>query len=269
MKKTTSSQMKWYKGNLHTHSARSDGDINLEGVIHWYATRGYDWLAITDHNRGLNPDLAAHLSHVHKNLVIPGNELTADGLGTVHVVGLGITEDSSRDIVSWKYVIEIDDPVIEKQYYLSLYGMGSCSRDLAFPPPLYGHDGGLYPVGIGPKGIEVSYNAKSFFELGPVKAEHRGLFFGQRSNGSYGLVNMAPRWYTTYDLDYGRKIYPIVLQKATFWQNYLTWDAARNRFIIENDSAHEGSGPDGNYIVSLALSRLAFELAKGNVRDAR
>lgn len=36
---------------------------------------------------------------------------------------------------SW---VHIPDPVIEKQYYLSLYGMASCSRDPDFPPSLFG-----------------------------------------------------------------------------------------------------------------------------------
>ena len=37
-----------------------------------------------------------------------------------------------------KSYVSIPDPVIEKQYYLSLYGMASCSRDPDFPPPLFG-----------------------------------------------------------------------------------------------------------------------------------
>ena len=37
-----------------------------------------------------------------------------------------------------KSYISISDPVIEKQYYLSLYGMGSCSRDPNFPPSIFG-----------------------------------------------------------------------------------------------------------------------------------
>ena len=36
---------------------------------------------------------------------------------------------------SW---VRIPDPVIERQYYLSLYGMASCSRDPDFPPSLFG-----------------------------------------------------------------------------------------------------------------------------------
>lgn len=34
--------------------------------------------------------------------------------------------------------VSIPDSVIEKQYYLSLYGMASCSRDLDFPPSIFG-----------------------------------------------------------------------------------------------------------------------------------
>jgi len=81
--------MHGFKGNMHTHTARSDGDIDLEGVITWYAARGYDWLAITDHNLGLDADKAAELSAKHKILVIPGIEIT----GTGHVVGLNITKN--------------------------------------------------------------------------------------------------------------------------------------------------------------------------------
>lgn len=34
--------------------------------------------------------------------------------------------------------VSIPDRVIELQYYLSLYGMGACSRDLDFPPSIFG-----------------------------------------------------------------------------------------------------------------------------------
>ena len=209
--------------------------------------------------------------------------------------------------------VSIDDPVIEKQYYLSLYGMGSCSRNPEFPPhifgwvttdnplwsgdyhlnynhqapfyglargnrleqadphdapfldfmeraawhcrEIFGHEGGIYPVGIGPKGTETTYNSEGRRDWEGDCVEHKGLFFHQRSNGSYGLVNMAPRWYSTLDLDYGRRIYPFVLQMAVFWQHYLSWDDDGNRFVIENDSCHESSSnTEKNSCVSLALS---------------
>ena len=37
-----------------------------------------------------------------------------------------------------KSYVSIPDPDIERQYYLSLYGIASCSRDQDFPPPLFG-----------------------------------------------------------------------------------------------------------------------------------
>lgn len=41
---------KWYKGNLHTHSYWSDGDEFPEMIMDWYKTKGYDFVALTDHN---------------------------------------------------------------------------------------------------------------------------------------------------------------------------------------------------------------------------
>ncbi|MBK8506112.1 MAG: histidinol-phosphatase [Saprospiraceae bacterium] len=41
---------RWYKGNLHTHSFWSDGDDFPEMIMEWYKDRGYNFLALTDHN---------------------------------------------------------------------------------------------------------------------------------------------------------------------------------------------------------------------------
>lgn len=43
-------QVNWYKGNLHTHTLWSDGDDYPEMIIEWYKERGYDFLALSDHN---------------------------------------------------------------------------------------------------------------------------------------------------------------------------------------------------------------------------
>src|SRR5687768_3684086 len=42
--------LKWYRGNMHTHSYWSDGDDYLENIALWYRERGYDFLCFTDHN---------------------------------------------------------------------------------------------------------------------------------------------------------------------------------------------------------------------------
>lgn len=43
-------QPRWYKGNLHTHTLWSDGNHFPEMVVDWYASRDYDFLALTEHN---------------------------------------------------------------------------------------------------------------------------------------------------------------------------------------------------------------------------
>lgn len=43
-------QKRWYKGNLHTHSYWSDGDEFPERIMDWYKSRGYHFLALSDHN---------------------------------------------------------------------------------------------------------------------------------------------------------------------------------------------------------------------------
>ncbi len=44
------SPARWWKGNLHTHSLWSDGDQFPEMIGDWYRQRGYNFLALTDHN---------------------------------------------------------------------------------------------------------------------------------------------------------------------------------------------------------------------------
>ncbi|WP_436716521.1 hypothetical protein U8335_03490 [Roseiconus lacunae] len=43
-------QVRYWKGNLHTHSLWSDGDQFPEMIADWYRQRGYNFLALTDHN---------------------------------------------------------------------------------------------------------------------------------------------------------------------------------------------------------------------------
>jgi hypothetical protein len=42
--------LKWYKGNLHTHSYWSDGDEYPEMIMDWYKSQGYHFVGLSDHN---------------------------------------------------------------------------------------------------------------------------------------------------------------------------------------------------------------------------
>ena len=129
--------------------------------------------------------------------------------------------------------------------------------------------GVYYPVGIGPKGVETTLNHPTTGYARPQDVEKGGVFYGQKSNAAYCLVNVAMRWYSTYDKDYARKLYPLVRDVADFWEDYLKFepfDGAQGkggRYVIYKDAVHErsGHGNDFNSIVSLGLVRNAFELA--------
>lgn len=44
---------RFWRGNIHTHSSRSDGVLPVEEVCRRYQAEGYDFLAVTDHLVGL------------------------------------------------------------------------------------------------------------------------------------------------------------------------------------------------------------------------
>jgi hypothetical protein len=68
----------WLKGNLHTHTNVSDGLLSPEETIRVYERMGYEFLAITDHNRissgdGIETDL----------VLLPGAELEQPHMGVI------------------------------------------------------------------------------------------------------------------------------------------------------------------------------------------
>ena len=120
----------------------------------------------------------------------------------------------------------------------------------------------MLPVGAGPLGIETSRrneliekHAKHWIVNGDVEDE--GLFFGQKSNSAYAVVNMAQHFYMTYDEEYTKLYYPFVKGVATFWENYLPFE--NGRYVIYNDAIHEGTIGTLNPILSLGLVRMVMK----------
>ncbi len=76
----------WLRGNLHTHTTNSDGKVSLETAARWFADHGYDFLAITDHNRVTPiPADGAPL------ILFSGAEITAHRNGVdYHVLAIGV-----------------------------------------------------------------------------------------------------------------------------------------------------------------------------------
>jgi hypothetical protein len=223
-----------------------------------------------------------------------------------------------------KSFVSIPDSAVERQYYLSLYGMASSSRDADFPPGLFGiwitqeqpawagdyhlnynyqapfyalysanrieqaepylapllafmprgqfysekitgiADGILYPVGIGPLGIETTRwtplmekYCKGWRDAGNIEDE--GMFWGQKSNASYAVLNLSMQFYRTWDIEFARKVYPFVRASAIFWEKYLVYEDGQ--YNDYNDAIHEGSIGDKNPILSLGLIKRTMRTA--------
>ncbi len=120
----------------------------------------------------------------------------------------------------------------------------------------------LYPVGIGPLGVEVTRDFPVLTDNGYTEegdVESGGLFYKQRSHALFGTVNMAQHWRHTYDLNYGKRIYPYVLAIADFWEDFLKFEDGQ--YQIYEDAENEKSGFCKNPGMSIALLKNALELA--------
>lgn len=83
------------RGNLHAHSTRSDGMALPQDVVNDYASRGYDFLMLSDHDIYTSEEDLAELDS--KGMVlIPGNEVSAGGPHMLHVGVGGYIKPSPR-----------------------------------------------------------------------------------------------------------------------------------------------------------------------------
>ncbi|MDD5898048.1 MAG: CehA/McbA family metallohydrolase [Clostridia bacterium] len=82
----------FFKGNLHCHTTLSDGKLTPEQCKAFYRSRGYDFLAITDHRRLCEvthmEDGLLVLSGMEMDYLLPGEAL--------HLVGIGMTDEIAR-----------------------------------------------------------------------------------------------------------------------------------------------------------------------------
>ncbi len=74
----------WVRGNLHAHTNRSDGARPAQAVIDDYAGRGHDFLMLSDHDLFTGLEDYARLDS-RGMVLIPGNEITANGPHMLHV----------------------------------------------------------------------------------------------------------------------------------------------------------------------------------------
>ena len=218
---------------------------------------------------------------------------------------------------SW---VSIPQKALEKDYYASLYVLGSAYRLRGFPPGLFGiwvlsegpewngdyhlnynHNaptyglfsanrieqadvatgpyldflprarryakelcdvgGILFPVGIGPQGIDATYNTAAVDgRYGSARRSTKNvLVHGQKSNASESLTPVDMRFRSTWDPEYAKIYYPFVADAAAFWADYLKFE--NGRYVLYDHAVHEGSGPNVNGTAALGLIRMTFKLA--------
>ncbi len=72
----------WLRGNLHTHTTFSDGTRPPEEIIADYESRGYDYLAISDHDVFVDPETYRHRTDM---VLLPAVEVSANGPHILHI----------------------------------------------------------------------------------------------------------------------------------------------------------------------------------------
>jgi alpha-L-fucosidase 2 len=140
---------------------------------------------------------------------------------------------------------------------------------------LLGAKGIYYPVGIGPKGLVTTR-----WPLTPDEMERRYAtrdnmidsgykFLGQKINAVFSVGNMLMRFYSTYDENYIRKVYPYMLECANFWEDYLKFEDGRyviymdhfNEIMpnLRNNGIWKNRLGDFNSTLSLGLVKMLFK----------
>jgi hypothetical protein len=88
---------KWFKGNMHMHTNRSDGSLSVVEAAAYYAERGYDFIAITDHR---SPFITAEFHEKLPIIVLDGIELDGqdDDGSFYHVLCIGGVSGITKDM---------------------------------------------------------------------------------------------------------------------------------------------------------------------------
>ena len=114
--------MTWLAGDLHSHTVHSDGALSVGGLAALAASRGLDFLAVTDHNTtSHHPHLAAAGRRQGIRL-LPGQEVTRD-TGHANAFGdIGFV-DFRRPPGTWASEVESRGGVLSVNHPLS----GDCA----------------------------------------------------------------------------------------------------------------------------------------------
>ena len=91
-----------YKGSIHLHTTKSDGELSPEKTCESYSEKGYDFIAFTDHNVFTKVDTKS----IKDFLVIENSiEFNLPGSYT-HILGIGMGTTEIKEMSSNQEIID-------------------------------------------------------------------------------------------------------------------------------------------------------------------
>ena len=116
----------WYKGSIHSHTTESDGRLSPKQMCEVYRKAGYDFVAITDHNRvtdtrpcsssdfitipgveiGSRPD---HVLHIGAESLHTGSNMSEALQGLREEPGVAIIAHPHWSNMSWDRIASVSD----------------------------------------------------------------------------------------------------------------------------------------------------------------
>lgn len=133
----------WLRGNTHVHALPSgDSREPVESVVRWYETHGYDFIALTDHNRVTEPPSssrlivlpAIELTHNRKGCEPPGDE---SGNCRIHVNALGVTARPEGKL-AWIDYKDTDRVVLYEKAFATAHELGASVIQINHPQYYWG-----------------------------------------------------------------------------------------------------------------------------------
>ncbi len=92
----------WFKGSIHMHTSEGDGDLSKEEIFNWYQSKGFSFIAFTDHNVITN-----YYKKLNGFLVIQNSIEFGQFETDLHISGIGLSTDKlSNNILSFQEKID-------------------------------------------------------------------------------------------------------------------------------------------------------------------
>ncbi len=129
--------LQWLAGDFHSHTVHSDGVLSVGGLAALAASRGLDFLAVTDHNTTSHHAHLPEAGRRHGIVLVPGQEVTRD-VGHANVLGdVGLVDFRSppetwaQQAESRGGVLSVNHPLAADCAWLLPVGDSSVGRPVA------------------------------------------------------------------------------------------------------------------------------------------